>query len=114
MKKNQLKFFPLYVTFKSKAVSQKMADSSNEEKKMTGFSLNWFLEDINSNQLTEKLLPRQENWKQEGPTPEYERTLLREMTQLARQLRLQNLTKDEISEIAVQQKMKGVMTNIFL
>ena len=75
---------------------------------MTGFTLNWFLKDINGTQLTEKLPPRQDDWKQEVPTPKYEQTLLAQMVQLARQPRFKDLTKEQIFETVVQQKVKDV------
>ena len=42
-----------------------MSSSSDEKKRMSGFTLNWFLEAINGSQLTEKLPPQQEDWRQE-------------------------------------------------
>ena len=75
---------------------------------MTGFTLNWFLEDHNGNQLTEKLPPKEEDWKQEVPTPKYEQPLLADMVQLARQLRLQNMSKKEILETVIHEKLKNI------
>ena len=95
MKKDQLKFSPFYVTFKSQGISKENINSSGEEIRRTGFTLNWFLKDINGSQLTEKLAPRQEDWEQEFPTPNYKQPVA-EMVQLARQLRLQNMTEEEI------------------
>ena len=42
-----MKFSPFYITFKSKALDKQMTNSLAEEKKMTGFTLNWFMEDKN-------------------------------------------------------------------
>ena len=100
------KFFPLHVTFKGK----KMTETSDEEKGRSGFTLNWFLKDKNGNQLTERLPPRQEDWKQEAQTPKYEQPLLAEMVQLARKLRLQNMTKKEIMEEVIHNKLKNMET----
>ena len=111
MKKDQLKFFPFFVTFKSQGIKGKgkqMTNSSDGERRMTGFTLNWFIEDINGSQLTEKLPPRQEHWKQEVPIPKYKEPLLAEMVQLARQLRMQNMTKEKILEEAINKKRKLV------
>ena len=79
-----MKFFPFYTTFKSKATNKQMTNSSAENRNMTGFNLNWFLKDKNGSQLTDKLPPRQEDWKQEIPTPKYEQHWLEEMVQVAR------------------------------
>ena len=77
---------------------------------MTGFTLSWFLEDSNSTKLTEKLPARAEDWKKEVPTPNYEEPLLTEIVQVARQLRLQNLTREEILEEVIPKKLRN--TNI--
>ena len=108
IKKDQLKFFPFYVTFRGKGISKEMSNSSDVKKRMSGFTLNWFLEDINGNQITEKLPPREEDWKQEAPTPKYEEPLLVDMVQLARQLRLQNMTEDELLEEVIHRKIENV------
>ena len=71
---------------------------------MSGFTLNWFLKDSNGVQVTEKLPARQEDWEQEPPRPAYKQPLLHDMIQLAMQLRLQNMTKDDILKEAIQQK----------
>ena len=75
---------------------------------MSGFTLNWLFKDTNGSQLTEKLLAREEDWKQEVPTPKY-KTPLSEMIQLARQLRLKNMTKGEIYEEVIHKKVKNVI-----
>ena len=108
VKKSQLKFFPSSVTFKRRAHSKQMANTSDEEKRVTGFTLNWFLEDRNGNQVTERLPSRAEDWKQKVPTPKYEQPLLAEMVQLARQLRLQNMTEDEILEEVIHKKLQNI------
>ena len=73
---------------------------------MTGFTLNWFLEDSNGSQLTEKVQPSREDWTLKVSTPNYEESLLTEMVQLSRQLRLQNMTKGEILMELIHQKVK--------
>ena len=73
---------------------------------MTGFTLNWFLEDSNGSQLTEKVQPSREDWTLKVSTPNYEESLLTEMVQLSRQLRLQNMTKGEILMELIRQKVK--------
>ena len=60
------------------------------------------------------LLPaRQDDWKQETPipTPSYKQSLLYDMVQLAKELRLQNMTKKEIFKEVIHQKTQtSVMT----
>ena len=57
LKREQLISFPLILTFKSPAISQRMSNSSAEEKRLSGFTFSWFLEDSNGTRLTEKLPP---------------------------------------------------------
>ena len=108
MKKDQLKFFPFYVFFKSKALNKQMKNSSDEEKRMTCFTLNWFLKDSNGTRLIEKLPPRQEDWRQEVPSPKYKQPLLTEMIHLARKLRLQNMPEEDILEEVIRGKVEGI------
>ena len=107
MKKDQLKFFPFYVTFKSPAPGKQMTNSSDEERRISGFTLNWFFEDSNGRQMTEKLPARQQDWKQVVATPKY-KPPLSEMVQLARQLRLQNMTNKEILGTVISEKVKHI------
>ena len=109
MEKNQLEYFPVIVFFKSRAITKQMTNSSNEERKATGFTLKWFLKDSNGRQLTEELQPRIEDWKMDVPTPEYEQPLP-EMVQLARHLRLQNFTKKEVLEKIIHTKIYQIET----
>ena len=106
--KEQLKFFPFYVLFKSQAKGQRLLNSSSDkESKMTGFTLNWFLEDIDGNQLTENLPPRQEDWTR--VTPKYKQPLLAEIIQLARHLReKQNMTSEQVLDKVMQGKMQNI------
>ena len=75
---------------------------------MTGFTINWFLKDRNGSRLTEKLPPRLEDWTQKALTPNYEQPFLAQMVQLARQLRLQNMTKERVLEKVIQKKLKNI------
>ena len=109
--KEQLASFPFRVFFKSQAIGQRALDpSSDEDRRMTGFKLNWFVKDKNGSRLTEKLPPKQEDWKQEVPTPKYELPSLFEMVQLARQLRLQNVTKEVVLEEVIHNKWQEINT----
>ena len=103
MKRVKLTYFPLYVTLKSQ-----MTNLSEKEERNTGFTLNWFLKDSNGSKVTEKLPARQEDWKEEIPTPKYEQPLLSEMIKLTRKLRLQNMTEKEIWEDVIKRKMGNV------
>ena len=62
LKKEQLPSFPFYLTLKSPAVSQRMSNSPSDKKRLSGFTVSWFLEDRNGTHLTEKLPPRAEDW----------------------------------------------------
>ena len=117
MKKDQLKFLPFNVIFRSQAIKKQMTNnSSDDERRMTGFTLNWFLEDNNGTytlppaqyQPTEKLPARQEDWKQEVSTPTYEQHLLAKMVRLARQLKLQKMKKKEILKEVIQNKSANI------
>lgn len=108
MKKNQLKFFPFTIFLESQAFNKQMINSSDVERSMSGFTLNWFLEDNEGNQVTEKLPPRQNDWKLNVPTPRYEQPFFAEMVQLAQHLRLQNSTKEEILEKVIFGKERHI------
>ena len=104
LKKEQLKFFPLRVLFKS----QRRLNSSDKERNMTGFTLNWFIKDKNGSQLTERLPPRLEDWNPEIPAPMYEQPLLADMVQLASRLRVeQNMTRDQILDKVIGFKLQN-------
>ena len=110
LNKKQLAFFPFHVSFKSHAIHQgKFNTTSKAEKKGSGFIVNWFLKDTNGTKLTAKLPAKQEDWKQETPTPSYKRPLLHEMVQLAWELKLQNMTKREIFQEVIRQKSKTIV-----
>ena len=72
--------------------------------RVSGFTLKWFIKDDNGTKITEELPARQEDWKQEVPTPAYKESSLHDMVQLARELRMQNMTKEEIVKKVIQQK----------
>ena len=109
-KKEQLKFFPFHVLFKSRAIDHRILNSSTdeeEERRMTGFTLNWFLEDDNGTQLMEKLPARQEDWVHS--TPRYKQPLLTQMVQLARHLRVKHdMTKEQILDKVIRGKMLNI------
>ena len=105
--KEQVAFFPFHVIFRSHAYDQStMNTTSKEDRKTSGFILNWFLKEINGTKVTEKLPARPEDWKQETPNPSYKQPLLHDVVQLARELRLQNMRKKEIFQELIKQKSK--------
>ena len=108
--KEQLTFLPFHVLFKGHTDDQPTLNpSSGEESRTPGFTLHWFLKDINGTQVTEKLPARQEDWKIETPTPAYKQPLLDDMVQLAKELRLQNMTKKEILTQVIRRKLHTKM-----
>ena len=99
-------FSAFLVGYKYKAANQHLLDSW-KDKRMTGLRLNWFLKDSNGTKKTEVLPARQGDWRQEGQVPILgykKQPLLHDMVQLARELRLQNMTKEEILEEVIHQK----------
>ena len=99
LEKQHLNFFPFHVLFKSRALNV-----TDEEKKISGFSLNWFLRDSNGTKVTKELPARKEDWKYDISTRGYEEPLLQDMVQLARDIRLQSLTKADILREIISKK----------
>ena len=93
LEKEQLPSFPFHVLFKSQAISQPTSNTSSTENKIPGFTLNWFLKDRNGTITTEKLPARKDDWNRETPSPAYKEPVLYEMVELAKELRLQSLTR---------------------
>ena len=107
LKKEQLTVFPFNLTLKSPAVRQRMSNSS-DERRMSGFNINWFLEDSNGTCLTEKLPPRAEDWKPDEPIPKHREPSLADMVQLARRLRMQNMTSEEMKKKVTREKTQNI------
>ena len=98
-------FFPFFLTLKS----PRMSNSSADKRRMSGFTLNWFVEDSNGTRLTEKLPPRAEDWKQDvQQASEYKEPLLADMVQLARKLRMENMTSEQIKDKVIREKMQNI------
>ena len=108
LKKEQLIFFPLQVLFRVPG-QIRMLNSSDEERIRTGLTINWFIKDKNGSLLTEKLPPRAEDWKPEITTPKYEEPWLDQMVQLAKHLRLQNMTRDQIMDKVITTKLQNTV-----
>ena len=97
-KKDQLSFTSFHVWYRYKAASQQLLDSW-KEKRMTGFRFSWRIE---------KLPPIQADWKEEVQTPKYKHPLLAEMVQFARQIRLHNMTTENVLENIVHKKFQNI------
>ena len=105
LEKEQLPSFPFHVLFKSQAISQPTSNTSSTEKnKIPGFTLNWFLKDSNGTISTEKLPARKEDWNRETPSPAYKEPVLYEMVELAKELRLQSLTREDMLTLLIHKK----------
>ena len=105
--KEQLAFFPFHVVFKSNTDEKAALNTSSAEKrKISGFSLSWFLKDNNGTQVTEKLPARQNDWRM-GATPAYKNTLLHDMIQLTKELRFRNMSKSEIMKEVIDQRLQA-------
>ena len=103
--KEQPEMFPFFVLHKTQAAQQQIQKSSKE----SGFSLDWFLADKNGTRLTEKLPTRPEDWRPYVTVPMYERPeMLDEMIEVARQLRLQNMTQEQSLEKVIQEKIHNI------
>ena len=105
--KEQLVFFPFHVLFKSNTDEKAASNTSSaENRKISGFSLNWFLKDSYGTQVTEKLQARPADWSQ-SPTPAYENPLLYNMIHLAKELRLKNMSEIDMLKKVVDQKVQA-------
>ena len=116
-KMNHFKFFPFHVIFKSQTAINKPTNSSDKENKASGITINWFLKNINDTQLIEKLPARPEDWVQDIPMPSQEdfeeylenkHPLFAEIVNLAKQLRLQNLTEGEMMDVVLHRKVEHI------
>ena len=108
-REEQPRFF--YVLFQSQTADEGAFNSSLKvrEHRNSGFTVKWFLKDINGSKLTEEFPPRAEDWKRETPTPSHKQPLLNEMVKLAQHLRInQNKSGKFIFEEVIQGKMKNI------
>ena len=108
--KEQLAYFPFHMFFKSRSNDQLplLNTTSKKERRNSGFSLNWFIRSSNGTQVTKKLPARPEDWKN-TPTPLYKQTLLHNTIRNARELRLQNRTKEMLPEVIYQKLQTSVV-----
>ena len=105
---DQLASCPFYLLLKSQTVSRQRINSSlvEETRRIAGFKLNWFLTGNNDSKLTEELSPRGKDWKPDAPIAKYEQPILAEMVQLARHLRMQNMTREQILDKVIGARWK--------
>ena len=96
-KKDQLNFSNFNVWYKYKASGQQSLDSW-KDKRMTGFRLSW------------KIANNNEDRRQQAPTPVYKAPLLDDMILLARDLRFQNVKKEDFLNEIIQQKSQMNIT----
>ena len=101
LKKDQMDLLPFHVLFKHHANDQLELGTSSEDESLT---LNWYLKDNNGAQVTKRLPARQDDWRMEVPTPVYREPFLHDMIQLAYELRLQNMTREDILTMTIRQK----------
>ena len=108
---DQLNFPALVVGYTYKAAKKDVFDAW-VNKRVTGFRLNWFIQDINGTKLTETLPARTHDWKSLEVSSNYTDDLLNKSVQLANQLRQQNMTQEDMVTKVVQEithiKKEGV------
>ena len=76
-----------------------------KDKRMTGFRLNWYLQDSNGSRITEvKSNWRPKDWKTEVLDPRYLDPYLVRMVQLASRARASNITREEVIKQIIQEK----------
>ena len=113
-KKEHLTFSKFDVLFKSKAIGTEIHNTSEPLTEMTrrGFTLDWFLEDDTGRSLTEKLPSKPEDWLDNVhvQTPRYirEQPFLVKMVRIAQQLRMQNMTSEQIITKIIKDKVEGI------
>ena len=102
----------IHLVFDSHAISQPTLNSSSaDEGKTSGFTLNWYLRDINGTKVTKKLPARKGDWKK-SPTPAYKSPLLHNIIYLTKELRGQNMPRSKIMKKVIHQKLQtGFNTN---
>ena len=104
--KDNLAFPSFQLEYRSEAVSQELL-SSWEGKRMTGFNLTWFLQDSNGTQLTGEPKKRGGlSWdaRSEKTGAEYHE-VMRKTIQLAKDMRLLNVSEGEIVERVITDKI---------
>ena len=106
--KEKLNFRSFTVGY-SYTYNQELLDSW-EDKRMTGFRLSWFLQDINGIRLTESKPDRPEDWKPANAKDfkDMTTTLLARMVELSSLARLKNMSSEVIIQHVIKEKAKLV------
>ena len=103
--KEQLVFPSFQVSYKYKFTDSGFLDPG-QDKRMTGFQLNCFLQDANGSQLTETK-PEKDTpgtWQLEDGDPSFDQDVLVRLVELASIARVQNVTRQQILSRAIQEK----------
>ena len=93
-------------------MNQKLSNSW-EDKMMTGFRLSWFLRDSNGTRLTEKKPDLSADWTPKSAVPKYQDQYLLRMVQLANMARADNMTREDILILTMNEKAKFIHGKIF-
>ena len=105
---DQLNFPSFEVSYKYHSVNEQLLEDRTKNLTVSGFTLDWYLQEANGTRLTEKLPERPEDWKTGVPAPMYENPWFRKMVMLAKELRVQNLTRSQIKERIIQAKVQNI------
>ena len=102
--KDEITFSAIEVRYKYHFTSRDLLDSW-QARKMTGFSLSWFLKDITGSRITEVTPDLTADWKHpEADIPKYQNSFLETMVQLASKARLSNMSTDDVIKEVIQKK----------
>ena len=110
--KNQLNFTAFQVQYRYEVSSQEVLDSW-QNKRMTGFRLGWFLRDTNGTRLTEIKPDLPNVWNYENAVPRFKGDILRNMVKLARQARINGMSRVQILTKTVQEKANMMINGSF-
>ena len=106
---NQLTFFQFHVKYHYSFSSQELVEAW-KGKRMTGFRLSWFLQDINGSRLAESKPHLPEDWKPANDdAPMYGDVYLARMVQMAYQARQGTIQREQILKKAIQEKAKLIL-----
>ena len=111
-KREQINFSTFHVVYKLAAANQDVLNSWTQNRRITGFSLDWYLKEMNGSRLSAKDFPAREIWTVSSPTPmfEEENRWLKEMTKVAMVLRKHNMTEDQSIERAILGRVERIKT----
>ena len=105
--KEQLNFPSLQISYQYIFTSNQLIDSW-ENRRMTGFQLNWFLQDCNETKFAKKTL----NLEPKIAVASFQEVSLVRMVQLAGQARLHNVSREEVVDKAIQEKVKLLQSGV--